>query len=198
MTLTLWSGQARITRWFLWRVLFSNWSKSLKAGAFTPRLYVNTILDSFSCSMNSNGPGQEEIVHTHDIENWAGAAGRENLLSSQWLPVYIFTYASVRIGGFHVTSSPPCWWTVNKRSLISSLCLSTSICSFHHCYLCLLRLHENHLYLYSRCSKVCQRLPGMWRSTFEICAVQPHSVTEIMSTSPLLFVNRRRRKSYPV
>ena len=39
----------------------------------------------------------------------------------------------------------PCWWTVNKRSLISSFCLSTSICSFHHCYLCLPRLHENHL-----------------------------------------------------
>ena len=50
-----------------------------------------------------------------------------------------------RIGGFHVTSSPQCWWTVNKRLLISSFCLSTSICSFHHCYLCLLRLHENHL-----------------------------------------------------
>ena len=50
------------------------------------------------------------------------------------------------IGGFHVTSSPPCWWTVNKRLLISSFCLSTSICSFHHCYLCLPRLHENHLF----------------------------------------------------
>ena len=37
------------------------------------------------------------------------------------------------------------WWTVNKRSLISSFCLSTSICSFHQCYLCLPRLHENHL-----------------------------------------------------
>ena len=49
------------------------------------------------------------------------------------------------IGGFHVTSSPPCWWTVNKRLLICLLCLSTSICSFHHCYLWLLRLHENHL-----------------------------------------------------
>ena len=49
------------------------------------------------------------------------------------------------IGGFHVTSSPPYWWTVNKRSLLSSLCLSTSICPFHHCYLCLLRLHEKHL-----------------------------------------------------
>ena len=49
------------------------------------------------------------------------------------------------IGGFHVTSSPPCWWTVIKRSLISSLCLSTSICSFHHGYLCLPRLRENHL-----------------------------------------------------
>ena len=53
------------------------------------------------------------------------------------------------IGGFDVTSSPPCWWTVHKRSLISSLCLSTSICSFHHCYLCLPRLHENYLYLVS-------------------------------------------------
>ena len=50
------------------------------------------------------------------------------------------------IGGFHVASSPPCWWTVNKISLISSLCLSTSICSFHHCYLCLPRMHENHLF----------------------------------------------------
>ena len=78
-----------------------------------------------------------------------------------------------KMGDFHVTSSPPCWWTVNKRSLISSLCLSTSlprrrsygfvtqslqrtfaweaicqsisICSFHHCYLCLPRLHENNL-----------------------------------------------------
>ena len=55
-------------------------------------------------------------------------------------------FSRLRIGGFHVTSLPPCWWTVNKRSLISSLCLSTSICSFHHCYLCLPRLHENHLY----------------------------------------------------
>ena len=53
------------------------------------------------------------------------------------------------IGGFHVTSSPPCRWTVNKRSLISSFCLSTSICSFHHCYLCLPRWHEDHLYLLS-------------------------------------------------
>ena len=74
-----------------------------------------------------------------------------------WLPVGLSLKATRRrsvkgilplfchIGGFHVTSSPPCWWTVNKRSLISSLCLSTSICSFHHCYLCLPRLHENHL-----------------------------------------------------
>ena len=37
----------------------------------------------------------------------------------------------------------------NKRSLISSFCLSTSICLFHHCYLCLPRLHENHLLYYS-------------------------------------------------
>ena len=35
---------------------------------------------------------------------------------------------------------------VNKRLLISSLCFSTSIFSFHHCYLCLPRLHENYLF----------------------------------------------------
>ena len=34
------------------------------------------------------------------------------------------------IGGFHVTSSPPCWWTVNKKLLISSFCLSTTIVHF--------------------------------------------------------------------
>ena len=39
---------------------------------------------------------------------------------------------------------------VHKRSLVSWLCLSTSICSFHHCYLCLPGLHENHLYCFSR------------------------------------------------
>jgi len=49
-----------------------------------------------------------------------------------------------------------CWWTVNKRSLISSLCLSTSICSFHHCYLCLPRLHENPPLI----------VPGLHNSTF--------------------------------
>ena len=42
-------------------------------------------------------------------------------------------------------------WTVNKRSLISSLCLSTSICSFHHCYLCPPRLLENHLFMTCKC-----------------------------------------------
>ena len=59
--------------------------------------------------------------------------------------MYLALNLSFLIGSFHFTSSPPCWWTVNKRSLISWLCLSTSICSFHHGYLCLQRLHENHL-----------------------------------------------------
>ena len=59
------------------------------------------------------------------------------------LKQFLFLFS---IGGFYVTSSPRCWWMVNKRLLISSLCLSTSICSFHHCYLCLPRLHENHLF----------------------------------------------------
>ena len=34
-----------------------------------------------------------------------------------FVPVQKLSY----IGGFHVTSSPSCWWTVNKRSLINSL-----------------------------------------------------------------------------
>ena len=77
-------------------------------------------------------------------------------------------HLSFRIGGFHVTSSPPCWWTVNKRSLISSLCLSTSICSFHHCYLCLPRLHENHLY--DRNNKVWLNhwLRGQYESSWDV------------------------------
>ena len=66
-------------------------------------------------------------------------------LCNLWsLLVYLTSTPRARIGGFHVTSSPPCLWTVNKRSLISSFCLSTSICLFHHCYLCLPRLNENH------------------------------------------------------
>ena len=77
------------------------------------------------------------------------------------------------IDDFHVTSSPPCWWTVNKRLLISSFCLSTSICSFHHCYLCLPRLHENHLLMKPKarsgqirfCTRVC--LSGMWQAMKE-------------------------------
>ena len=60
--------------------------------------------------------------------------------------VFVVVVVMQAIGGFHVTSSPACWWTVNKRSLISSFCLSTSICSFQHCYLCLPRLHKNHLW----------------------------------------------------
>ena len=68
---------------------------------------------------------------------------------------------------FHVTSSPPCWWTVNKRSLFSSLCLSTCICLFHHCYLCLPRFHENHVYKwFRRCVGRLQRTQGVSVITF--------------------------------
>ena len=48
---------------------------------------------------------------------------REITFSDNQAPV------SYKIGGFHVTSSP------YAGGLISSLCLSTLICSFHHCYL---------------------------------------------------------------
>ena len=72
--------------------------------------------------------------------------GRRGGKSRAWKEAQLACFNQFRSlsGGFHVTSSPPCWWTVNKRSLISSLCLSTSICSFHRGYLCLPRLHENH------------------------------------------------------
>ena len=36
-------------------------------------------------------------------------------------------------------------WTLNNSFLISSFCSSTSICTFHNCYLCLYRLVANHL-----------------------------------------------------
>ena len=70
---------------------------------------------------------------------------RKKLLLNLVVALVLVFYSKGCIGGFNLTSSPPCWWTVNKRSLISSLCLSTSISSFHHRYLCLPRLHENHL-----------------------------------------------------
>ena len=80
--------------------------------------------------------------------------------------VYLQSFLLHNIGGFHVTSSPPCWWTVNKRSLISSLCLSTSICSFHHRCLCLPRLHENHLYVCFFVTYTCVLFPSIWPLIF--------------------------------
>ena len=51
------------------------------------------------------------------------------------------------IGGFHVTSKPPCMLVEeNKRFLVSSFCSSTSNCTLQHYYLCPLRLAANHLY----------------------------------------------------
>ena len=89
------------------------------------------------------------------------------------------------VGGFHVTSSPPCWWTVNKRSLISSLCLSTSICSFHHCYLCLPRLRENHLLFSPFSSFVSQNREdahiSQWtfKSWESLCVILPEFCSKI-------------------
>ena len=81
-------------------------------------------------------------------------------------------------GGFHVTSSLPCWWTVNKRSLISSLCLSTSICSFHHCYLCvttsLLLILENAKNL--GCSDDCKRRKKRGWPYLDIFSIQAYAI----------------------
>ena len=87
---------------------------------------------------------------------------------------------------FHVTSWPPCWWMVNKRSLISSLCLSASICSFHHCYLCLPRLHENHLY-HSSSQTTLQWSKFGWIKALKIrCNVagETNCLTRLIATVP--------------
>ena len=36
------------------------------------------------------------------------------------------------MGGFHVTSLPPCWWTTTKDPLMSSFFSSTSNCTLQH------------------------------------------------------------------
>ena len=46
---------------------------------------------------------------------------------------------------------------------------------------CLFKLHQS----------VAQNLFGMWRSTFELCASQPRSVTKFAPKSPLLWVNKK-------
>ena len=76
--------------------------------------------------------------------------------------------------GFHVTWSPPCWWTVNNRSLISSFFSSTSICPFHHCYLA-----ANHLFvlLMFLCERLCLCLClcSVYASENQPCVVQRSS-----------------------
>ena len=59
------------------------------------------------------------------------------------------------IGGFHVYVIAA---MVNKRSLISSFFLSTSIFSFHHRYLCLPRLHGNQLYHLQSCETAARKI----------------------------------------
>jgi len=99
---------------------------------------------------------------------------------------------NIYIGRFHVTSSPASWWTVNKRSLTSSLCLSTSICSFHRCYLCLPRLHENHLFRNQESVEeflsvttvyICNKSTGKYHlylsKTADLVMVKKHLLTEL-------------------
>ena len=98
------------------------------------------------------------------------------------------TKGKSQIGGFHVTSSPPCC----KRSLIGSFCLSTSICSFHHCYWCLLRLDENHLYEFNRLIKPHSR--GRF-----ICSrcISPLEFTVLLSFSFKTIANSNRQIRRP-
>ena len=85
-----------------------------------PDLFVMGVCETVSVDLDSNFNGLGASFYDSAASELAGVSR-----------------GCSRIGGFHVTSLPPCWWTVNKRSLISSHCLSTSICSFHHCYLCI-------------------------------------------------------------
>ena len=95
------------------------------------------------CSQSSKG--RSHAMFPASTPEGKGGIARAAAMETKVERTHTGHFFRFNIGGFHVTSSPPCWWTVNKRSLISSLCLSTSICSFHHCCLCLPRLRENHL-----------------------------------------------------
>ena len=131
-----------------------------------PALQMSTLFPVFSptCSCRARDgmqgwvgeePG-DEVVQTCSSPSTIKVHVKEHYIIV-WLKISQLVFhipywdANTRISGFHLTSSPPCWWTVNKRSLISSLCLSTSICSFHHCHLCPPRLLENHLFMTCKC-----------------------------------------------
>ena len=81
-------------------------------------------LQSAVCSLQS-----ANVIHRNDaaLPFCSTSSSKIHPQSKAWL-------LSIQIGCLY------------KRSLISSLCLSTSICSFQHCYLCLPRLLENRLY----------------------------------------------------
>ena len=98
------------------------------------------------------------------------------------------------IGGFHATSSPSCWWTVNKRPLISSLCLSTSICSFHYCYLCIPRLHENHLLIAENVEKMSARFEMFSKSHISQRCVKKKKCFYILDFGIQLLQKRKIQK----
>ena len=70
--------------------------------------------------------------------------------NSLWIRLYLAfsripLHGLIRIGGFHVMSSPPCWWTETKDLSLAALVRPPVIVKLLHCYLCLQRLVANHL-----------------------------------------------------
>ena len=94
------------------------------------------------------------------------------------------------IGGFHVTSSPPCWWTVNKRSLISLLCLSTSPLLFMS--------PENAVVCVSRdCMKTIYWWKGDWLCSKFTYKYQKRSEHDFWYISKLAFLDARQPANFP-
>ena len=94
------------------------------------------------------------------------------------------------IGGFHVTSSPPCWWTVNKRSLISLLCLSTSALLFMS--------PENAVVCVSRdCMKTIYWWKGDWLCSKFTYKYQKRSEHDFWYISKLAFLDARQPANFP-
>ena len=81
--------------------------------------------------------------------------------------------------------------------LIGSFCLSTSICSFHRCYLCLPRLHENHLFVRPKTSwarQLDRRQPhNYFTHREEIVCMLPHKQRFLLIPSACLWRSLFRR-----
>ena len=78
-----------------------------------------TQISSYWSCFDDKHQGQNVTIRIVTEQNIKKLTCRISLFMTRWFSRYVI--------------AAPCWWTVNKRSLISSFCLSTSICLFQHC-----------------------------------------------------------------